>query len=71
MREEKRIQADVPLATLDEVMRALEKRIEEGYIRDIYALRLGDVCYLDDTSPDTYTALLPTLPATRRQSVSA
>ena len=58
MREEKRIQEDVPLATLDEVMRALEKRIEEGYIRDIYALRLGYVCYLDDTSPDIY-ALYP------------
>ena len=55
VREEKRIQEDVPLATLDEVMRALEKRIEEGYIRDIDALRLGYVCYLDDTSPDTYT----------------
>ena len=55
MREEKRIQEDVPLATLDEVMLALEKKIEEGYIRDIYALRLGYVCYLDDTSPDTYT----------------
>ena len=55
MREEKRIQEDVPLATLEDVMRALEKRIEEGYIRDIYALRLGYVCYPDDTSPDTYT----------------
>ena len=58
MREEKRIQEDVPLATLDEVIQALEKRIEEGYIRDIYALRLGYVCYLDDTSPDIY-ALYP------------
>ncbi len=55
MREEKQIWEDVPLATLDEVMWALEKRIEEGYIRDIDALRLGYVCYLDDTSPDTYT----------------
>ena len=27
MREEKRIQEDVPLATLDEVMQALEKKI--------------------------------------------
>lgn len=59
MREEKKIQEDVPLATLDEVMQALEKKIEEGYIRGIYALRLGYVCYLDDTSPDTYT-LYPT-----------
>ena len=59
MMEEKKIQEDVPLATLDEVMQALEKKIEEGYIRDIYALRLGYVCYLDDTSPDTYT-LYPT-----------
>ena len=58
MREEKRIQADVPLATLDEVMRALEKKIEEGYIRDIYALKLGYVCYPDDISPDIY-ALYP------------
>ena len=58
MREEKRIQEDVPLATLEDVMRALEKRIDEGYIRDIYALRLGYVCYLDDTSPDIY-ALYP------------
>ena len=58
MREEKRIQEDVPLATLEDVMRALEKRIEEGYIRDIYALRLGYVCYLDDTSPNIY-ALYP------------
>ena len=58
MREEKRIQEDVPLATLEDVMRALEKRVEEGYIRDIYALRLGYVCYPDDTSPDIY-ALYP------------
>ena len=55
MREEKQIWEDVPLATLEDVMQALEKKIEEGYIRDIYALRLGYVCYLDDTSPDTYT----------------
>ena len=58
MREEKQIWEDVPLATLEDVMRALEKRIEEGYIRDIYALRLGYVCYPDDTSPDIY-ALYP------------
>jgi len=58
MREEKQIWEDVPLVTLDEVMQALEKKIEEGYIRDIYVLRLGYVCYLDDTSPDIY-ALYP------------
>ena len=33
MVEEKRIQEDVPLATLDEVIQALEKKIEEGYIQ--------------------------------------
>ena len=55
MGEEKRIQEDVPLATLDEVIQALEKKIKEGYIRDIYALRLGYVCYPDDISPDIYT----------------
>ena len=58
MREEKQIWEDVPLATLEDVMQALEKKIEEGYIRDIYALRLGYVCYPDDTSPDIY-ALYP------------
>ena len=58
MMEEKKIQEDVPLATLDEVIQALEKKIEEGYIRDIYALRLGYVCYPDDISPDIY-ALYP------------
>ena len=55
MKKENQIQEDVPLAALDEVMQALEKKITEGYIRDIYALRLGYVCYPDDTSPDTYT----------------
>ena len=45
-------------ATLDEVIQALEKKIEEGSIRDIYALRLGYVCYPDDISPDIY-ALYP------------
>ena len=58
MREEKQIWEDVPLATLEDVMQALEKKIEEGYIRDTYALRLGYVCYPDDTSPDIY-ALYP------------
>ena len=58
MREEKQILEDVPLATLEDVMQALEKKIVEGYIRDIYALRLGYVCYPDDTSPDIY-ALYP------------
>ena len=58
MREEKQIWEDVPLATLEDVMQALEKKIVEGYIRDIYALRLGYVCYPDDTSPDIY-ALYP------------
>lgn len=59
MKKENQIQEDVPLAALGEVMQALEKKITEGYIRDIYALRLGYVCYPDDTSPDTYT-LYPT-----------
>ncbi len=39
MGEEKRIQEDVPLATLDEVMQALEKKIEEGYI--VISMRSG------------------------------
>ena len=55
LKEERQIQPDVPLAPLNEVVQTLEGKIEEGYIRGVYALRLGYVCYLDDTSPDTYT----------------
>ena len=49
------IEDDVPIASIDGIIKTLEKSIDEGYIRDIYAVRFGYVCYLDDTSPETYT----------------
>lgn len=49
------IEQDVPLASLDEIIARLEQEISEGRLRDVYALRLGYVCYLDENSPDTYT----------------
>ena len=55
LKEEKILQEDVPLASLDEVVGRLEEEINAGHIRDVFALRLGYVCYLDEGSPETYT----------------
>lgn len=45
---------DVPLASLDTVIGAVEKEIEAGRVRSVYALRLGYCCYLSPDSPDGY-----------------
>ncbi len=44
--------ADVPLASLEQVMKCIEKEIEKGQIKDIYALRLGYVLYSNPDMPD-------------------
>ena len=49
------LEQDVPLASLGEIIAKLEQEISEGRLRNVYALRLGYVCYLDENSPDTYT----------------
>jgi len=36
---------DVPLCGMDRVIESIEERIEAGYIRHVYALRLGYCCY--------------------------
>lgn len=46
----------VPVST---VISAIEKEIEEGRVRNVYALRLGYVCYLSRNSDTLYT-LYPT-----------
>ena len=46
---------DVPLASLDAVIGRLEQEIDDGYLRNVFALRLGYVCYLDEGSPDTFS----------------
>ena len=43
--EDETIAADVPLSPLDRVIDSIEKQIEAGHIRDIYALRFGYCCY--------------------------
>lgn len=55
LKEERILEADVPLASLDEVVGRLEEEINAGRIRDVFALRLGYVCYFDEGSPETYT----------------
>ena len=39
---------DVPLCTLDEVISSVEKQIEKGNIRNVYEIRFGYCCYLDE-----------------------
>lgn len=55
LKEERILKEDVPLAPVEEVIRRLEEEISAGRIRDVFALRLGYVCYLDEGSPETYT----------------
>ena len=43
--EDEMIAADVPVSQLDKVIDSIEKQIEAGHIRDIYALRFGYCCY--------------------------
>ena len=39
---------DVPLCTLDEVISSVERQIEKGNIRNVYEIRFGYCCYLDE-----------------------
>ena len=39
---------DVPLCTFDEVISSVEKQIEKGNIRNVYEIRFGYCCYLDE-----------------------
>ena len=39
---------DVPLCTFDEVISSVEKQIEHGNIRNVYEMRFGYCCYLDE-----------------------
>ena len=49
------VEEDIPLASLDAVVNTLEQEIDAGLLRNVYALRLGYVCYLDEGSPDTFS----------------
>ena len=42
-----RLDEDVPLCSFDKVQNTVEKLIQNGYIRRVYALRFGYCCYRD------------------------
>jgi len=48
-------QEDVPLAPVSQVIFSIEDEIEKGHIRNVYALRLGYVCYLNPSSSESYS----------------
>ena len=45
IREISKVDEDVPLCSFDEVRNTVEKLVLNGYIRHVYALRLGYCCY--------------------------
>ena len=50
-----KIEEDVPLQNVDVIINNLEKEIEKGKIRKIYALKLGYCVYFSDDGKDIYT----------------
>jgi len=50
---------DSQLSPISQIIESIEQEIMTGRIRNIYALRLGYVCYLNENSPESYT-LFPT-----------
>ena len=50
-----KIEEDVPLQNVDVIIKNLEKEIEKGKIRKIYALKLGYCVYFSDEGKNIYT----------------
>ena len=50
-----KIEEDVPLKNVDVIIKNLEKEIEKGKIRKIYALKLGYCVYFSDEGENIYT----------------
>ena len=55
IKEKDTLADDIALASVQTIIREIEKQIDEGKIRNIYALRLGYVCFLNEESPESYT----------------
>lgn len=51
----KRWRRKIPLAPLQDVIAAVEREIEAGRVRSVFALRLGYCCYINDESPENFT----------------
>lgn len=47
IRKTEQLEEDVPLCSFDKVQSTVEKLIQNGYIRRVYALRFGYCCYRD------------------------
>ena len=48
------IENDVPLVSLEDVIKSIENEIQSGHIRRVYALRLGYGCYVTNESPEAF-----------------
>ena len=52
---EKEHEETVKLLPIEQIINTVEKEIKAGHIRNVYALKLGYIIYLNDRSPETYT----------------
>ena len=55
MKVEKVHNEKVKLLPIEQIINTVEKEIKAGHIRNVYALKLGYIIYLNDRSPETYT----------------
>ena len=55
MKVEKVHNEKVKLLPIEQIINAVEKEIKAGHVRNVYALKLGYIIYLNDRSPETYT----------------
>lgn len=55
MKIEKEHEETVKLLPIEQIINTVEKDIKAGHIRNVYALKLGYIIYLNDRSPETYT----------------
>ena len=55
LEEQRTLCEDMALMPIDRVIACIEREIDAGHIRNVYALRLAYVLYLNERSPATYT----------------
>ena len=55
MKIEKEHEETVKLLPIEQIINTVEKEIKAGHVRNVYALKLGYIIYLNDKSPETYT----------------
>ena len=54
MKIEKEHEETVRLLPIEQIINTVEKEIKAGHVRNVYALKLGYIIYLNDRSPETY-----------------